>query len=260
MEEARFLNAKKRISKLTAINDEHLLPEEVGAADSSAAGELAEKARRNEISRCKKRTQNKKILAMASRVNLQEARVRICKGVAVSDLQPVFRQDEMRATMLSEAEIIVVKNVKTVGTSTNSLKSWHAALCGLRVCTPRFIQTRGKHGASIVYSRATACKRRIWLSKRFLRTHPDHAKLVIAAASGPQSKWTILACKRDYIHHVKNAVRQNRPNEVLALIAPRDRTTWPILRDLKGARLGKAFFRFVARLDSQASTSGMCGS
>ena len=259
MNEVKFLNGKKRISKLTAINDEHLLPEEVGAADSSAAGELAEKARRNEISRCKKRKQNKKILAMASRVNLQEARVRICAGVDISDLQPAFRQDEMRATSLSDAEIIVAKSVKALAASTN-LKSWHAALCGLRVCTPRFIQTRGRHGASIVYSRATACKRRIWLSKRFQRTHPAHAKVVIDAASGPQSKWTVLACKRDYIHHVKNAVRQNRPNEVLALITPRDRTTWPILRDLKGARLGKAFYRFVARLDSQASTSGMCGS
>ncbi len=137
-----------------------------------------------------------------------------------------------------------------------------AALTGGRVAEPRFVLSGGKRGASIQYRSAMETRRLVWMSRRFKAEHAQLAGLVDQAVALPRCKWRVLPTRTAFLREHAKAVGRRRGRQwvVIALVVPADRRA-PPLRALPNLTsfLGHTFVEWVAHIDRQRCTSGMCG-
>ena len=80
-----------------------------------------------------------------------------------------------------QADIFVVADIATVPPRVQ----WLAVLGGGRVCDMKFVLSGGKHGVSVLYKRAMATRRTVFLSDAFITRHPKLAGLVLRKAGDP---------------------------------------------------------------------------
>ena len=78
------------------------------------------------------------------------------------------------------------------------------------------------------------------------------------AMATPSSKWKALGTQGEFGTAAARSMGTNRSKDVLALVHSSEMT--PVFEQLKNVFLATTFLEFISRLDSVASSSGMCAS
>ncbi len=256
LDEAHFLLKKRKVSKLAAITDNALIPSEFTAAEADAAATASHHELELDVRRAHKAKRVRRILGQAPLVTMRKMTCFVEAGIDVARLNAAFRDHRMSLeTDRTEADVFIVHCPAQAG----QRNTWVAALRGSRIADPEFVLSSGRRGSSIVYTAAVASARFIWISPNVEREHANLAAIVRSACAWNHSKWKLVTTQRDMLATAMKLVRQGRPTALAALLTPADKVAMPALRGFKGARLCHQFITFVSKVDTEASTSGMCG-
>jgi hypothetical protein len=99
-----------------------------------------------------------------------------------------------------QADMVLVSSVAQLGQRT----TWCLALCGGSAVTYDYIIKNFKSGTALVFKKAVASKRLIYVSDAFRLAHPELARILDFKASGEGSKWKFLA-KDVFLHKAAGA-------------------------------------------------------
>jgi hypothetical protein len=254
--EATFLNKKRRIAKLRAINDKTMLPEEISAQDVEDAGIALQHEFHLDKIKCRKECKNERVLALAGIVDMQGMAVWLEPGVTPNLISKAFQENRfVLETQRSQVDMFVVRRPDLAGQRVR----WTAIIRGARVATPLFVTSGGRRGSSLKYHRAVQVKRKVWMSDNFQAKHETLTSLFKIGMALPGSRWKPINTEAGFFHAARGAISNNKPMTVAGLITPSDVRRVPLLKHLACAMMGAAFMDFICRIDEEASTSGMCG-
>ena len=150
-----------------------------------------------------------------------------------------------------QADIFVVADIATVLPRVQ----WLAVLGGGRVCDMKFVLSGGKHGVSVLYKRAMATRRTVFLSDAFITRHPKLAGLVLRKAGDPACAWKLMTNRDDFLALARKCIAQKKRTEVVAFITPGERAFDSLHFRIMGAS-GLGCLKCIL---TQESTSGVCG-
>jgi hypothetical protein len=257
LKEATFLAAKKQKSKLTAINDNHVLPANVSDGDHALAGMLKTRQAVLDVTRERAELRRRKILSKPSIANLHRLSCFLGAGLRPGDFHDSFTEHSLRTeTDITEASLFVVSNPSDPGHRI----SWLVALRGGRLATPTYLLSNGRTGSCITYECAVKTRRKLWMSPAFVTAHPQLAGIIAKMTRLPCSRWTLLSTEAQFIKRVAQSIKSNRHHATMAVVTRADKRARPVFKHIRSVMLGQHFLKFIARVDRMASATGMCDS
>ena len=255
--EAQFLAAKKKKSKLTAINDNHFVPADVSDGEHALAGMLKTHEVGLNVERERTELRRKKILSKPSIANIHRSSCFLGAGLRPGDFHASFAEHRLRTeTDITEASLFVVSNPADPGHRI----SWLVALRGGRLATPTYLLSNGRTGSCITYECAVKSRRKVWMSPTFVTAHPQIAAIIAKMTRLPFSRWTLLGTEAQFIKSVTQGIKNNCYHSTMAVVTPADKTAKPVLKHIRSVMMGQQFLKFIARVDRMASATGMCDS
>ena len=157
----------------------------------------------------------------------------------------------------SDADVFVLADPSKPG----QRSSWALVVGGGLAVTLDFIKSCGANGGSIAYSAASATKRGVWISPAFVRAHQELAAIITQTVQRPNAKWTLIYGESVYLDlvrkHTNRPAKQQRHYEAIALVTPVLKAEQRFAK-VKGAFIKSAFMDFFKKVDTCASTVGVC--
>jgi hypothetical protein len=223
-------------------------------AASAVSAHLAERQRTAQ--RAQQRQAKKTALDLrqgsSARRSAAVKRLPFAKVLAEENLQAEVEQarEKYRMSYVTEqtkiANVFVVRNVADMPLRWR----WSVALGGGMVVTPEFLQTEGQRGTAVLYRRATAATRKLWISDECARQMPRLIALVRAATVATGSKWTRLASQAHFV-----AAAKTRASAARALVTIAEKK----VMKRQGVMTAPEFLKHIACIDEENTIHGMCG-
>ena len=180
--------------------------------------------RRHKYALAQKKKAN--VLMPARRESLEGVKIYAHTGLCTpdSDISQWIRSHNARRTYDKfRGTIFVVSDLKH--DAVDCQVKWAAVLRGGKICTPLFVKSGGKKGASIAYKSALSMKRLMWCSDECYRRNQTTIDLIRRCmTTTPDHRWTWLPNREKAVELGVKRSRKGNAAEVILLVTADEQT------------------------------------